>query len=515
MDMPMTAIVFMTLVLKPLIILLLLLVITLLLRKQSASLQHFVLALGLIGVLVLPLVGWVTPHISWYILPVTADINNQLSLWLSQLYSLLSWKLGKHELMIVAGCYVFIASWFIFYFLLGVFGLYQQTQTSQQMSDQEFKQLVHDLCDILDIKRPVILVTSREVSSPQMWGFIRPTIMLPKEAVLWDYDKKLAVVMHELGHIRRYDWLVTAIVKITCAIFWFLPPVWWLAHKLYQQAEIASDDFIFRLRDKHILYAESLLAFAGGDHGDKAESSLRMLGHSALYERINAILDKNRSHQPVPIEAAQYWVLLGAFFFALMASVELLPIKKLLLNSVSENRIVHIRHSSPAVDTDASDVLIKSFDWAKLKNLQQQSHSRPSEPTYIETVSIRAPRERKVEFSDELMVSEPRIIQKPEIQVQGYLPLNVVMPEYPVAALSKGVEGWVQVGFSIGVNGEVLDPYVIDQYPSKVFSKAALKAIAQSRYRPQFFDGQPVIMQGVVEKFVFTLQASPSSDRRR
>ncbi len=517
MDMPLAVTILIAGVIKPLLILLLLLVIAVFIRKKSASLQHFVFTMGFIGILLLPLIGFVAPNIAWHVLPSLDSINTTAALWLGNLYDLLVNQLTKLDVMVIVGIYTLVATWILFYFLLGLIGLYRQTLSSSDVKDIELKRLLDDLRDILDIQRSVRVVTGSDIASPQMWGFIHPTIMLPKAAVLWEPDKKLAVMMHELGHVRRHDWLVTLMVKITCAIFWFLPPVWWCAQKMYQQAEIASDDFIYHLRDKHIRYAETLLAFGCGDshRTEEADLSLGILGRSALYERINAVLDSKRPHQSVPVETAQYWVLLGGFFLVLMASVQLLPIKKVFFDSTNSELSIHLM--SPAIDehNEIAPPLVKKFDWQELQHLRPTLMDRPPALENMESLAVQAPSRNGIDFPKEIFAGEGIPLNKPDIKIQGYLPLDIVVPEYPANALQKGVEGWVKVVFTIGVNGEVIDPKILEQYPSTIFAKAALKAITHSRYRPQLFDGQPVVLEGVVEQFTFTLEKTTPSNRRR
>jgi TonB family protein len=98
--------------------------------------------------------------------------------------------------------------------------------------------------------------------------------------------------------------------------------------------------------------------------------------------------------------------------------------------------------------------------------------------------------------------------------VQGYLPLEVVVPAYPDTALVQGIEGRLVVEFTIGSDGSIQEPKIISRSATtKVFDKAVLAAIKKSRYQPQMFDGQPVILHGVKEEFIFKLE--PSSLRRR
>src|SRR5690606_36795770 len=65
------------------------------------------------------------------------------------------------------------------------------------------------------------------------------------------------------------------------------------------------------------------------------------------------------------------------------------------------------------------------------------------------------------------------------------MPLVRVPPEYPPRALSRGLEGWVQLQFTITTIGTVKDAIVVDASPKGVFDDAALKAIARWRYNPR------------------------------
>src|SRR5690606_4800797 len=202
-----------------------------------------------------------------------------------------------------------------------------QTREANECRDAEMQCLLRELCAQLGIERQVSLVTSEAVLSPQMWGVWRPVITLPVNAVNWSSERKLSVLIHELGHVARYDWATTILVKILCALFWFLPPVWWLAARLNHCAEMACDDFIYRLRDKHIAYAENLLAFAAPKTSAvDTTPALPMAGHAPMFYRIQAILDQRRPHTPVAPEARQYWVLTLFMLLLPLAGLQLILI---------------------------------------------------------------------------------------------------------------------------------------------------------------------------------------------
>ena len=77
------------------------------------------------------------------------------------------------------------------------------------------------------------------------------------------------------------------------------------------------------------------------------------------------------------------------------------------------------------------------------------------------------------------------------------IPLVRIAPDYPPRALSRGLEGWVQVQFTITATGTVKDPTVVNSDPKNIFDDAALKAIARWRYNPRVDGGVAVERVGV------------------
>jgi protein TonB len=86
------------------------------------------------------------------------------------------------------------------------------------------------------------------------------------------------------------------------------------------------------------------------------------------------------------------------------------------------------------------------------------------------------------------------------------VPLVRINPDYPQRALSRGLEGWVQVQFTITAIGTVKDSIVVNAEPEDTFDEAALKAIARWRYNPKVENGVAVERVGVQTRIVFELE---------
>jgi len=86
-----------------------------------------------------------------------------------------------------------------------------------------------------------------------------------------------------------------------------------------------------------------------------------------------------------------------------------------------------------------------------------------------------------------------------------YLPIVRVAPVYPARALSRGLEGFVDMQFTVTTAGTVKDPIVL-QSTSSLFERAAMRAVLKFKYKPRVVDGIPVEVPGVKTRISFQLE---------
>ena len=86
-----------------------------------------------------------------------------------------------------------------------------------------------------------------------------------------------------------------------------------------------------------------------------------------------------------------------------------------------------------------------------------------------------------------------------------YLPIVRVAPVYPARALSRGLEGFVDLSFTVTTTGTVKDPIVL-QSTSSLFERAAIRAMLKFKYKPRVVDGVPVEVPGVKTRISFQLE---------
>ena len=176
-----------------------------------------------------------------------------------------------------------------------------------------------------DWKRLVSVRLSNAVTVPMVWGLFRPVILLPADAEDWQPERRRAVLLHELAHIQRQDWLIQIIAQITCAVYWFNPFVWLAARQLRVEAERACDDHVLNAGYQSTDYAQHLLDIVRNVKALRSVSraTVAMVRQSKIEGRLRTILAEHRNRRPVTK------VVVGIGLFALVCFAILIGVMRL------------------------------------------------------------------------------------------------------------------------------------------------------------------------------------------
>ena len=154
---------------------------------------------------------------------------------------------------------------------------------------------------ITGVSRRVSLLVSDDIGAPVTSGVFRPVILVPLESSNWSDERRHVVLVHELAHVARLDYLAQLVATVVCALLWFHPLVWLAASRLRLEAEHSADDRVLAAGTPSVSYAAHLLELA------RVESSLHhtatvavgMVKPSRLEGRFRAMLDTSRSRADV------------------------------------------------------------------------------------------------------------------------------------------------------------------------------------------------------------------------
>jgi beta-lactamase regulating signal transducer with metallopeptidase domain len=123
--------------------------------------------------------------------------------------------------------------------------------------------LVQGLRDKMGIGRSIRVLVGERISSPGVIGCFWPTVLLPASMVSGIPAEDLqAILVHELAHIRRYDYLVNFLQMVVEALLFFNPAVWWISRQIRIEREACCDAAGVRWTGQGARYAEALVAWA-------------------------------------------------------------------------------------------------------------------------------------------------------------------------------------------------------------------------------------------------------------
>jgi TonB family protein len=144
------------------------------------------------------------------------------------------------------------------------------------------------------------LLQSSDRSLLVAYGWLRPRIVVPPDALSWDRTRIRVVLEHETEHVRRGDWPLQLAAELVRALAWFNPIAWIAASRLRLESEHACDDAVIQRGIEPSAYAEHLVALA------RTLTSTRrwvpapaMARVSSLERRVNAMLDNRVSRAPI------------------------------------------------------------------------------------------------------------------------------------------------------------------------------------------------------------------------
>lgn len=141
----------------------------------------------------------------------------------------------------------------------GAWSVRRIVRRARPLEDPSWQAPLYEIADRLGIDAAPALLRSDDVKMPFAAGLFASTIVLPAESDGWSAERRSAVLIHELGHVRRRDLVGHTLSRIVCALYWFHPLVWTASRQLRAESERACDDLALVFGARPSDYAEHLL----------------------------------------------------------------------------------------------------------------------------------------------------------------------------------------------------------------------------------------------------------------
>lgn len=160
----------------------------------------------------------------------------------------------------LAICWLLGALLFGCRWLGGLYFTYQLKTVQLIAVSTAWEEKVQALAAKLGIHRTVALWESAKVEVPLIIGQVRPMILLPIGMLAGLTPQQLeAILIHELAHIRRHDFLVNLLLSAMEILLFYHPVFWWISNKILEERELCCDDIAVATCGNPRLYARTLL----------------------------------------------------------------------------------------------------------------------------------------------------------------------------------------------------------------------------------------------------------------
>ena len=382
----------------------------------------------------------------------------------------------------------------------------------------EWQARLHRMCARFGLRRPVRLLVSAKVVTPMLIGWLKPVVLLPLSMLSGFAPQQIELIIaHELGHVRRWDYLANLLQVIIETVLFYHPAVHWISRDVRNARESCCDDLVLSLAQGNPLtYARALADLEEMRQDLDVVAPALGANGGVLLARIRRIVGAE-GHDPLPRNAS--WplllVLAAMVCFAvrprdsmpdLIGALARIPVESLAL--VSGNpRLSIAPFAAPRVALTAAPLTLQTE--ATPPSTASENDFAPPVKIALERPRIEgvAAPARPAPVRDVFAARAAPLAVSTTIAEASAAPvsLRVVKPVYPPRAMSAGVQGNVELEYNVGSDGTASNIRVLRAQPEGVFDAAAISALSQWRF--QAGDGA----SRHVQNFAFTLHKEPGA----
>lgn len=244
----------------------------------------------------------------------------------------------------VVGIYLMGIVWFALRILYNYFQINELKTIGLTALEENWQQRIIQLADKINIHQKVCAYFSKHIDTPMMIGFFKPVILLPFTTMNHLSTQQFeAILLHELAHIRRNDYLLNLLQSVVDAILFFNPFAVWITKNIRNEREKCCDEMVLQLSDPYH-YACALLALS-----EPLQNHILVMTavgrHSQLLHRIKNIMEMKNNR----INLRQKFITLLVIAIATISVAWLTP-RDSKVNPQTTNQINGPRHTPGVTD---------------------------------------------------------------------------------------------------------------------------------------------------------------------
>ncbi len=174
------------------------------------------------------------------------------------------------------------------YHVFGFFRMRKSVRLTQQLALPFWETRIEHLIARLGLKQKIQISMLSSLEIPAVFGCLKPVLLIPV-SFFTGMDSKCveAIILHELAHIKRYDYLFNMIQMVIEILGFFHPAVWWLSRRIRAERENCCDDLVVTTMGDKFIYVKSLVQL----EEYRYDRSLTVAANGGdLYQRVTRIL---------------------------------------------------------------------------------------------------------------------------------------------------------------------------------------------------------------------------------
>lgn len=210
----------------------------------SAKIKTLMWQIGLVFLIMLPCLHVWLPVIQ---LPVLPDWNQSQQVLGIPFETASGSAVNNANSMVLMSLGLLLASVSVTLLLLISLRIYRLnciTLQAKPMTKRSNLSVIAHVSKQLNMTKKFKVLNSKQVDTPCTWGVIRPVLLLP--AGINDSKTLKVILLHEMAHIKRKDWLWLMLSQVLVALFWFNPLVWFVQKQMINSSEAALSTIILK-----------------------------------------------------------------------------------------------------------------------------------------------------------------------------------------------------------------------------------------------------------------------------
>ncbi len=156
----------------------------------------------------------------------------------------------------------------------------------------ELQTFANKVAKQMRITKKIGVWISHHIDVPATIGFIKPVILIPVASINNLSASQLeAIILHELSHIKRNDYIINIITSVIETILFFNPFILLLSKVIKRERENCCDDFVLQYSYDPHSYASALLCLEKSRRNNLQLAIGAVSGKKQLLSRIKRITD--------------------------------------------------------------------------------------------------------------------------------------------------------------------------------------------------------------------------------